>query len=343
MQSLLPFEEDSPLDDLKGPFENWLSDQMAQGTLRQPSSIQVYRDMWGGFMSWALAQTPPVTLSYITVSDLQGFQTARFGMKSSDLSLSPRHALRLLRLVDRVLKHQAAQTGEPANEAASEWIAAQPEIRYAEASQSDPLPDYLSISETRHLITFLSAARPRPSAAGSTRGNPVGLSWQQVRNRAAVGLQLGGGLTPADVRALNLRSPISQGGRVRDRPWKIAVPSHGNWPARETPIAPWAGELLHHWGKVRQDIAIAGDFLFPSTRTGKQWSRDSHYMCANKVLEEAGIENAEGGSFRLRHTFALRQLRRGTSSEQVAMWLGVEPESMNQYARLMEAMPPESV
>lgn len=86
-----------------------------------------------------------------------------------------------------------------------------------------------------------------------------------------------------------------------------------------------------------------GDFLFPSTRTGKQWSRDSHYMCANKVLEEAGVDSTEGGSFRLRHTFALRQLRRGTSSEQVAMWLGVEPDSMTQYGRLMETMPGDGV
>ena len=342
MQSLLPFDEDSPIDGLKTPFEDWLADQMAQGILRQPSSIQVYRDMWGGFMNWALSQTPPVTLTHLSTSDLQAFQGARFGMKSSDLSLSPRHALRLLRLVDRVLKHQAAKHDESPNEAAAEWIAAQPEIKYAEAAQSDPLPDFLTVTETRHLITFLSAARPRPGVTGSSRENPVGLTWQQVRNRAAVGLQLGGGLTPADIRALTLRSPVSQGGRIRDRPWKIAVPNHGNWPARETPIAPWSGELLHHWLKVRQDAAIAGDFLFPSTRTGKQWSRDSHYMCANKVLDEAGIDSIEGGSFRLRHTFALRQLRRGTSSEQVAMWLGVEPESMNQYGRLMEAMP-ESV
>lgn len=342
MQSSLPFESESPFEGLKQPFEDWLADQVALGTLRQPSSIQVYRDMWGGFTGWALAQTPPVTLSSITTGDLQAFQTARFGMKSSDLSLSPRHALRLLRLVDRVLKHQAAQTGLAPNEAAAEWIAAQPEIRYAESSQSDPLPDFLSIRETRYLITFLSAARPRPGLQGSARDNPINMPWQQIRNRTAVGLQLGGGLTPADVRALTLRSPVSQGGRVRDRPWKIAVPSHGNWPARETPIAPWAGELLHHWIKVRQDAAIAGDFLFPSTRTGKQWSRDSHYMCANKVLEEAGIDSIEGGSFRLRHTFALRQLRRGTAFEQVATWLGVEPESMTQYGRLMENTPEDA-
>jgi integrase len=322
----LPLFASSSVEGLKIPFERWLDDQIARGTLRQPSSIQVYRDMWGGFVAWALSQAVPITLKTLDARDLQSFQAARFGMKSSDLSLSPRHALRLLRLIDRVLRHHAVETGDPLNAAASDWIAAQPEVRFAEAAQSDPLPDFLTIAETKRLLTHLSNARPRPGshAAGAA------MTWQEVRNRTALSLQLGGGLTPADVRALTLRSPVSQGGRVKDRPWKVAVPTHGNWPARETPIATWSGELLQHWLAVRADARVQGEFLFPSTRTGK------HYMCANRVLEDAGIENLEGGSFRLRHTFALRQLRRGTSPEQVAMWLGVEPDSMNQYSRVME-------
>lgn len=33
-------------------------------------------------------------------------------LKSSDLSLSPRHGLKLMRLIERVLLHRAAQLGE---------------------------------------------------------------------------------------------------------------------------------------------------------------------------------------------------------------------------------------
>ena len=51
------------------------------------------------------------------------------------------------------------------------------------------------------------------------------------------------------------------------------------------------------------------------------------------VKEGQALE--EGGAFRLRHTFALRQLRRGKSPEVVAQWLGVvEMRVMDRYGRV---------
>ena len=96
-------------------------------------------------------------------------------------------------------------------------------------------------------------------------------------------------------------------------------------------------ELLQHWLRVRAEVGIEGEFLFPSTRSGKPWSKLSHYKCARQVLEDAGLDSSEGGSFRLRHTFALRQLRRGTAPDQVARWLGIEPEAMTKYERVVVA------
>jgi integrase len=334
MSSLSLFDE-APAGSHRLAFERWLDDQRASGLLRQPASVEVYRDMWGAFTAWCLGQSPAVTLASLDLQDLQAFQAARFGRKSSDLSLSPRHALRLLRLIDRVLRHHAAQTDQPVNTAAADWIASHPEIRYAEAANADPLPEFLSVAEAKHLITFLSSARPRPGLSAARRDSHAAFTWQELRNRAAVALQLGGGLTPGNVRALTLTSPVSRGGRVRERPWKVAVPGDGNSLARETPIAPWAGELLQHWLQVRSEARIEGDFLFPSTRSGKQWHKESHYKCAKRVLEDAGLDSSEGGSFRLRHTFALRQLRRGFEPEMVARWLGVEPEVMGRYQHVV--------
>lgn len=122
---------------------------------------------------------------------------------------------------------------------------------------------------------------------------------------------------------------------MRQRPWKLHVPGDGTSAARETPIAPWAGELLQYWLTVRAQADIAGNYLFPSTRTGKQWLKPSQYECALRVMQEAGLDSSEGGSFRLRHTFALRQLRRGTAPEQVARWLGIEPSKMKRYERIL--------
>jgi site-specific recombinase XerD len=92
---------------------------------------------------------------------------------------------------------------------------------------------------------------------------------------------------------------------------------------------------------VRAESSIAGEFLFPATRTGKPWSKEAQYVAAKQVLEDAGIEAIGGGSFLLRHTFALRQLRRGAAIDQVARWLGVEVEAMGKYQRVLTA--PEDV
>jgi integrase len=334
MTSLSLFD-DAPLESYLVAFDRWLDDQRASGSLRRPASVEVYRNMWGAFTAWCLGQSPVVTLDSVDLQDLQAFQAARFGRKSSDLSLSPRHALRLLRLIDRVLRHHAARSDLTVNTAAADSITSRPEVRYAEAAHADPLPDFLSVPEAKHLINFLSSARPRPGLSAARRDSHAALAWQELRNRAAVALQLGGGLTPGDVRALTLGSVVFQGGRVRDRPWKVAVPGNGNLPAHETPIAPWAGELLQHWLQVRAEARIEGDFLFPSTRTGKQWGKESQYKSARQVLQDAGVDHSEGGSFRLRHTFALRQLRRGFQPELVARWLGVEPEVMDRYKRVV--------
>lgn len=337
MSSISLFGELPVQQSLREAFDSWLSDERANGSLRQPGSIDVYREIWRGFMGWCLGQSPTVTLASLDARDLQAFQAARFGMKNADLSLTPRHALRLMRLVDRVLRHHAAQTGDEPNTAASDWLADNPQVRYAEAASADPLPEFLPNAEAKHLIAFLSDARPRPGLTDARRKAHAAFTWQELRNRAALGLQLGGGLTPADVRALTLKSPVSRGGRVRERPWKIAIPAVGNSSARETPIAPWAGELLQHWLQVRADLKIPGEMLFPSTRTGKPWSKQSHYSASRRLLEEAGIEGEEGGTFRLRHTFALRQLRRGTAPEEVARWMGVEVAVMERYKRVISS------
>ena len=333
----LPLFDESPVEDHRLAFAHWLAEQRAMGSLRRPASIGVYRDMWGAFSAWCLGQSPSVTLDSLSLRDLQAFHAARFGRKSSDLSLSPRHALRLMRLIERIVLHRAAQTGALASSAVADWLIDHPEVRFADSAQSIPLPEFLSVAEARHLIAFLSEARPRPGLSEARRNSHAAFTWQELRNRTSVALQLGGGLTPGDVRALLLSSPVSRGGTVRERPWKVAVPGDGNSSARETPIAPWAGELLAHWLAVRAGAGIQGEFLFPSTRSGKPWGKESQYKCARAVLEEARLDSSEGGSFRLRHTFALRQLRRGFEETTVAQWLGVEPVVMERYRRVVSS------
>ena len=336
MFTLSLFDETPVEETYRIAFDHWLSDKRATGALQQPASVQVYRDMWDAFMAWCLAQVPPLPMTALSLRDLQAFQAARFGRRNTDLSLSPRHALRLVRLVDRVLRHHARHTGTPVNSAASDWIASRPEVRFADAAQGDPLPEFLSVAEARLLIAFVSSARPRPGLAPSRRDSHVAFTWQELRDRTAVALQLGGGLTPGDVRALTLASPVvSVTAGQRPLPRRIAVPGNGSSTPRETPLAPWAAELLQYWLQVRVEARIQGDVLFPATRSGRPWQKEAQYRCAMGVLEDAGLDRTEGGSFQLRHTFALRQLRRGVDPATVARWLGVEAESMQRYRRVL--------
>ena len=59
----------------------------------------------------------------------------------------------------------------------------------------------------------------------------------------------------------------------------------------------------------------------------------SQYDSAKQALAAAQLDETDGSSFRLRHTFALRRLRRRTEMEQVTRWLGIEPEAMANYRR----------
>lgn len=119
---------------------------------------------------------------------------------------------------------------------------------------------------------------------------------QALRNRTAVALQLGAGLTPGDIRAATVDGVVCQdtsGASRAGLPWKVRLPTHGSAQAREAPLAPW--------GKVAQ------------------------YSAAKAVLAAAGAPDGDGGSFKLRHTFALRQLRRGGMTLQHDTAAGTAP------------------
>ena len=328
MKSLSLFDDFSVAEHMEA-FDGWVDTQRSLGLMRRVSSEEVYRDMWGSFEDWCCVQIPPRALDRLSVDDLAAFQASRRGAGVAK-DLSPRHARRLLGLIDRVLRHHASQGSDAPNTAAADAITAQPAVRYADAADATAMPKSLSIAEATSLIVYLSQARPRPGAPAEA------LSWQQVRNRASVALQLGAGLTPGDVRAIETTDVVVRGTASTSRIVKIRVPGNGNTATRDAPIAPWAAELLRYWLQIRKDLAIPGTCLFPSTRTGKRWGKVAQYSAAKQVLAEAGIDEATGGSFRLRHTFALRQLRRGTSLQEVAQWLGVSDlAKMTRYQSML--------
>lgn len=330
----------SPVPPFQHSFEAWLQHARRTGALVRDSSEEVYRHLWAVLTKWCVGQDPPVRLEALSAADLEAFIASRSGAQGPDEELSPRYVWRLLHLVDRVLDHQrragnrtrAIGTARPSP--AAELLESRPDWRYANAALADPLPEHLSAVQARQLVSFLSEARPR---AGTRSGVRV---WQELRNRASVALQLGAGLSPGDVRAMRVDGAIVDGGRQAGVPWKLRVAADGLSPEREAPLAGWAAQLLRHWLQVRNEAGIAGEWLFPSTRSGKPWGKVAQYQAVKLVLTGAGFDDevVRGGSFRLRHTFALRQLRRGRAPDEVARWLGVtDPAVMTRYQRVVLA------
>ena len=308
---------------------SWLETRQKEGGGYRPSTVALYTEMWSSFVAWCGGQSPAVPITAVSKKVLEAFQQSRQGLKQE--AISPLHSLRLLRLIDKVLKHMAPSGSGGANTAAFEAIKAKPEIRYAASSSAEPQLQSLDGAQTKQLMRHLSGARPRLGREDAA------LTWHHLRNQVAVSLQLGAGLGPAELRFLTLGSVVASGGRIKDRPWMLRVPAIGGAPAHDAPMALWAAQLLQHWLQVRAGEGIEGQWLFPSTRSGKQWGKVAQYNAAKQVFQEAGLEDVAGGSFVLRHTFALRQLRRGTKPEEVGKWMGVkDPKVMARYARVLQ-------
>lgn len=326
---------------LIGTFDAWkearrksTSTARTQKALNDKSAA-VYQEMWHAFADFCCARG--LDLQTIETEDLDTFLITRGSgpapgrprVVSRDAELSARYARRYLTLIDWVTAFAAKAQGCAPNDAARKLLEL-PQYRYANAAHKDPLPDFLTEAQAKRLIAFVTQT-PDKRAGGSP------LKWHIVRNRTAVALMLGAGLTPGDVRHLKMDGVHTEGGRLAGIPWRLHLPGNGNSPARQTPVASWAGRQLAYWLTVRAEQGIPGDYVFPGRRDGGQWSHTRSYVTMREVLEEAGLGNEEGGLFKLRHTFALRQLKRGKSENEVARWLGLLDEygAMARYRRVL--------
>lgn len=322
---------------LKASFEAWIawrerspSKARTFKALSQDSA-EVYREMWHAFAPYCAERG--LDLHELEEDDLQTFLVTRgaaIGMRatSKQADLTPRYARRFLSLIEWVTSYQASQDGVPTNPAAKSLLE-RPEYKYANAADKDPAPEYLTDVQSKRLIAYVTQLPNRRSVSEP-------LTWKEVRDRTAVAMMLGAGLTPGDVRSLQLSGVLTEGGRKAGVPWKLALPGNGNFPARDTPLAGWAGRQLAYWLTVRAEQNIGGHFVFPSTRDGKQWSDTRCFLSCREVLAAAGVASDAGGLFKLRHTFALRQLSHGKSEADVAKWLGLlDANGMLRYRRIL--------
>ena len=322
--------------------------------------------MWTALDDWCAQQPGQPALQALNSPVLRRYLDSRSGMAGPGEALTVRYRLRLLSLVRRVqafdlsrhdLLGAAATPGRAARQgrsaAALAWSEASLAAGPGNATTPADAPGNISTALTGRLMDWLlDEAR----AASPAR-------WQGLRDRCALALQLGAGIGPGDLRALrraDVRAPVAAsaerheqaeeaeqagpsatapGPAVQHSPgWQLCVPANGNARAYQAPVAAWAAGLLKQWLACRAQSGLQGERLFPSTRSGKPWGKVAQYSSVRKVLADAGLPDGPGGSFRLRHTFALRQLLHGHAADKVAGWLGVsDPNVMQRYQQALRA------
>lgn len=288
------------------------------------SSERVYLEMWKAFAVYCHAQHKSVT--ELAPPDLEAFLASRATAgQRCQRPLAPRYAWRMLHLIDAILRSHAEQRGVPPNLAAH-LLLQTPAFRGVNAVAEDSPPRCLSADERQQLIAYLQQAM-------ATRSGRQAGDWKKARDCAAVSLMLGAGLTPGEIRRLHLPRPEPYA-------WPAAAlqirTDEAAGLVRETRVESWAQEILDAWLPMRRARAPHGGHLFPATWAGKAWSHTGSQQACSALLQGAGLQNAAGGLYRLRHTYALQQLRAGTSENTVARWLGFrDPESIAQYRPLL--------
>ena len=334
---------------LQACFATWLSSSPArgprqQGTLRDESA-QIYADMWQAFIAYCApfgddpgvrsvrldptrALTREDLLDFLTFAAIRPQRQTRTGQAQAELT--PRYAWRLLQLIDRVLNHGREEDGLAVLEAPWALMQEAP-YRYANASALTPVPDVLTEAQAASLIGHCTAHTALDLVQGVT--------WKVSRDRSAVALMLGAGLAPGQVRVLTLADVTRDGGPEPGVPWRLSVAADGSTAAHQVPIAAWAARQLAFWLEVRALLGPAmqqSGWVFPSTTAGKPWSHPACHRAAVGVMEAVGIEG--GSPFRLRHTFAVRQLLNGHAEEEVARWMGhADTGPMKRYRHVLAA------
>lgn len=346
-----PSDGDALVEALNLQFTTWLASSPArgprqQGALREESA-QIYADMWQAFITYcapfyedsgtrSVRLDPRGALSredlvrFLAFAAIRPQRQSRTGRVHAELT--PRYAWRLLQLIDRVLNHGREELGQEPLEAPLQLMQEAP-YRYANASALTPVPDVLTESQAAALIAHCTAVSKVTDGLGSP--------WKLIRDRSAVALMLGAGLAPGQVRVLSLDDVSIDGGNEAGVPWRLSVAADGSSAAHQVPIAQWAARELRFWLDVRARQGAAmlqSPWVFPSTVTGKAWSHPACHRAAVAVMEEAGIDG--GSPFRLRHTFAVRQLLNGHAEEEVARWMGyADTGPMKRYRHVLAAPP----
>lgn len=311
-----------PESALSAAFDRWLTSHSP--ALRKDSE-ETYRAIWRSFS--AFADLHEHNLKSIDAPFLELFLEEIEPRAGSGTDVSPRYAWRVLDLINKVLTHCAVSLREQPNDAAAQLLSTE-RFRYVNARNNEPLSEAL---DPRSAATLVKQLTEDAAFLG------LKPTWKLERDRAALALMLGSGLTPMEVRRLAVSDLSLKLIRGKQLPWKIRVSGTAKTSEHDAPIAHWARRSVRHWLDVREAFGFTHESVFPATKDRADWTEvGCHTSCTNTLTLLLGDEHRYGGLLRLRHTFIVRQLQRGVTLEKIALWLGLSTiERLERYKRIL--------
>jgi|GEM_PF-4766242 len=245
----------------------------------------------------------------LTASDIESFLESRDGNRRIRNGATVRR--QYLAILERIYLHLAIEPN-PARELAIAIARNRADLAGRHAETASLAPDSLVL-----LYDYLR----RPS---DTQGRK---SWTDCRDRALVAILAGGGLKVNETIGLyvdNVGKPDTAGLLT------VHVPSaaaDGTSIDHDTQLQPPATDLVSTWIAHRAQLGIPGQFLFPSTATGKQMTRRTATRIVAAAIAGAGIDIHHKGARTLRNTYAVNALLAGDDVGTIKERLGLQEQS----------------
>lgn len=272
------------------------------------SSVKVYLSMFGKYLRWLSAQQLALmevrSIHILTFLDERNPEAAGSGKQ-----LNSKIRTKYLRLLEKVYRRLDV-TPNPASNASITTN------QTPGGKGKDLPPEQLHDDE----VTLFMESLPAPE------------NWKRIRDRAMLAVLIGAGLKPSE--AIGLRTEnignLNGSGSIPVTVSAASVGGSSRW--HQSQLRPIAVNEIVNWMELRETLAITGDLLFPANLDGDKLDKATLYRNAKNTFARAGLDVSRWGGRTLRNTFAVRELRQGTTPEAVGEFLGLcEDKSMNAY------------
>lgn len=302
----------SLLDTLRADPSSAFSDWLSQLDLACESEA-VYLSMLSKFSSWM---------------DRRGITFEEYGEEDIDRfldenNLTKEHRYRYVRLIERFHIYLSTRgilkDSNPGSRAAKAGV----------GLGKNDLTQFLSTVEYQAVASFIAPAASR-EGEGKEEKKKSALSgrwsecaeWREARDKALASVMLFGALKVSEVGALSVNC-IWDGGAIQ-------VPAAGRVPEHEAWLLPEGRESVAAWVRMRNELGIPGDRLFPSNVKGDAMHAASVYRRVHRIAElaflAAGLEVPEArlSPQTLRNTYASILFSRGFHDSDILGCMGIK-------------------